>query len=88
MATAVLSSSNVQPDIGYAPDLDKYNARTRRRFETEIISKSLPEGFPKKLTSDLVWEGQDLASRYDWVLELDKTDLEEIEEALRHFKCK
>ncbi|TAQ88462.1 hypothetical protein B7494_g3245 [Chlorociboria aeruginascens] len=74
------------PDIGYAPDLDKYIARTRRRLETEPLPKTLPDGFPQKLSSDLVWEGQDLKNRYEWVYTLNEDQIEEIEEAARHFK--
>ena len=75
-----------QPDIDYAPDYDKYTARTKRRT-SEKLDQSLPEGFPSRLESDLVWDGSDIASRYDWVYELSEDEVEEIEEGLRHFKC-
>jgi hypothetical protein len=75
-----------QPDIGYTPDHDKYLARIKRRQETEKLDKSLPPGFPEKLQSDLVWNGDDLLRHYNWNYVLTEADIEEIEAALRHFK--
>ncbi|KAK3381750.1 hypothetical protein B0H63DRAFT_511500 [Podospora didyma] len=75
-----------QPDIGYAPDHDKYLARVKRRHETETLDKTLPDAFPEKLDSDLVWDGNTLAESYDWNYRLTEGDLEEIEAALKHFK--
>ena len=76
-----------QPDIDYAPNFDKYTARTRRRAETENLQKSLPSGFPQHLESKLVWDGTDIASKYNWIYELSSEEVEEIEVALTHFKC-
>lgn len=76
-----------QPDIGYAPDFSKYQARSQKRAATEKLDQSLPEGFPSRLESDLVWDGTNIASRFDWVYELNDQEVEEIEEALKHFKC-
>ena len=76
-----------QPDIGYAPDWDKYLARTKRRLEAEKANqKELPEGFPKRLISDFVWEGEGLADEYEWTYELNNQQVEEIEAALKHFQ--
>ena len=91
MATADLVSlrhpaSLKQPDIGYAPDYQKYLARTKRRIESEQLEKDLPPGFPQILQSDLVWEGKDIAERYDWVTELTPDEIDEIEQGLQHFK--
>jgi hypothetical protein len=90
MATAELVTAHPtlpkQPDIGYAPNYEKYLARTKRRFESGRLEKSLPLGFPQKLNSDLVWEGKDIAEIYDWVYELIPDEIEEIEQGLQHFK--
>ncbi|KAK1980426.1 TfdA family taurine catabolism dioxygenase TauD [Colletotrichum cereale] len=75
-----------QPDIAYTPDHDKYLARIRRRQEQERLDKTLPEGFPQKLESKLVWDGRTLAERYDWNHVLTEDDRKEIDEALNHFK--
>lgn len=75
-----------QPDIGYTPDHDKYLERVKRRRETEKLEKSLPPGFPQRLDSDLVWDGNTLAETYDWNYRLTEEDINEIESALRHFK--
>ncbi|PGG95070.1 hypothetical protein AJ80_10028 [Polytolypa hystricis UAMH7299] len=85
-ATASIASHGVQPDIAYAPNLETYQARTKRRLATESINKSLPAGFPAKLASDLVWEGQELKNSYPWVYELNQAQVQEIENALQHFK--
>lgn len=77
-----------QTDIHYTPDLDNYISRMQRRMETERLDISLPEGFPNRLGSDLVWDGTDIARRYDWVYELSAEEVEEIEAALKHFKCR
>lgn len=86
MATAVRRPQ--QPDIQYAPDVDKWRARTETRLRNEKLESSLPPGYPQKLESDLVWEGETLKESYDWVYELKEDELDEIEKALSHFKCK
>lgn len=87
MAAVQVSGPPGQPDIGYTPDLDKYLARVKRRTTTENLSRSLPVGFPSKLESDLVWDGQQVAKSYDWTYELNAAELKDIENALKHFKC-
>jgi hypothetical protein len=77
-----------QPDIAYHPDWNKYQARVARRTETEDLQKILPEGFPKELQGDLVWEGETLAQKYEWTYVLSANQLAEIDNALAHFKCK
>ncbi|EHL03125.1 hypothetical protein M7I_0817 [Glarea lozoyensis 74030] len=87
MAAVQTSRPAGQPDIDYAPDLDKYLARTQRRLQKEPLHEQpLPEGFPKTLVSDFVWEDQDLEKTYQWVYELNDQEIAEIEEALGHFK--
>jgi hypothetical protein len=76
----------VQPDISYTPDYDKYLQRTQRRLATETLLTSLPPGFPSQLSSNLVWDKNDIASRFNWTYTLSATDLDEIEEGLTHFK--
>lgn len=90
MATAqVLRTGPVgQPDIDYAPDLDKYLARVARRKATEELSSQLPDGFPHELNSDLVWNGSDITEKYNFVYELNGEELQEIDDALEYFKCK
>lgn len=76
-----------QPDIACAPDLEKWQARTQRRQQTETLATSLPDGFPDKLASDLVWDGNTVAETYDWNYVLTDADVVEIDAALGHFKC-
>jgi hypothetical protein len=88
MATATVSLSAVQPDIAYAPDFDKYQARTKRRLAREKLEKALPAGFPSKLEGDFVWDGDSVIhGTYEWVYQLKENEIVEIEVALQHFKC-
>ncbi|PYH97867.1 putative TfdA family oxidoreductase [Aspergillus ellipticus CBS 707.79] len=82
--TAVLTPT--QPDIQYHPDWDKYQARTSRRKATETLQQSVPHGFPTQLDSKLVWEGQEVESRDDWVVQLTDAELDEIDATLKSFK--
>lgn len=85
--TITVTITAQQPDIQYAPDVNKWHARTERRLRTETLPTELPSGFPAKLESDLVWEGRDIAERYNWTYVLTEADLEEIDAAVLHFKC-
>ncbi|KXH25696.1 TfdA family Taurine catabolism dioxygenase TauD [Colletotrichum salicis] len=87
MATVTLTRP-VQPDIQYAPDYQKFQARTARRVQEPDLPRSLPEGLPQKFTSDMVWEGANLASKYDWTYALTSEQLDELDAALAHFKAK
>jgi hypothetical protein len=75
-----------QPDIGYTPDYNKYLARVQRRKETEKLTQTLPDGFPQKLESQLVWDGATVSDEYEWAYQLTQEDVTEIEGALEKFK--
>ncbi|KAK5994101.1 Taurine hydroxylase-like protein SAT17 [Cladobotryum mycophilum] len=75
-----------QPDIDYHPNYDTYLDRVKKRQETEKLERSLPEGFPTKLESELVWDGRTLAETWDWNYVLDESDLAEVDAAVKHFK--
>ncbi|OTA60721.1 Clavaminate synthase-like protein [Hypoxylon sp. EC38] len=75
-----------QPDISYAPDYDKWQARAARRLKEGNLPTTLPKGFPEKLTGDLVWEGESIADTYDWTYVLNAEQLDEIDRAVEHFK--
>lgn len=88
MATVTLSHQAVQPDIAYAPDFTKYQARTKKRLASEKLhEQSLPAGFPTKLEGDFVWDGDSVKEAYEWVHKLTDIEIAEIEDALKHFKC-
>lgn len=75
-----------QPDISYHPSNEKWQARVARRLQEGNLPRSVPEGFPEKLTGDLVWEGQTVADTYNWTFVLSPEHLAEIDQALTHFK--
>lgn len=86
MATVTVARA-VQPDIQYAPDFQKYQARVARRAAEPGLPKTLPEGLPAQFKNDLVWEGETLADEYDWTYVLTPEQLDELDVALAHFKC-
>ncbi|KAI1172149.1 TfdA family taurine catabolism dioxygenase TauD [Nemania sp. FL0916] len=93
MATTTITSTVLealpppgQPDISYHPSHEKWQARVARRLQEGNLPKSLPKGFPEKLTGDLVWEGQTVADTYNWTFVFSDEHLTEISQALAHFK--
>lgn len=77
----------VQPDISYHPDELKYKQRTARRLaDPNLPLTSLPSNFPRKVEGPIVWEGKDWTSEDQWVFHLTPTHLQEIDDALAHFK--
>ncbi|KAI1860603.1 uncharacterized protein JN550_011451 [Neoarthrinium moseri] len=75
-----------QPDISYAPDFEKWQARAAHRTTAGGLPTNVPKGFPEQLTGDLVWEGNNLAAKYNWTYVLNDKQLEEVDLALKHFK--
>lgn len=77
-----------QPDIEYHPDLAKYQARTARRLaeNPDLPKMSLPPGFPAKVEGPIVWEGKDWTSEDQWVYKLSDEELQEIDDAMKHFE--
>lgn len=79
-----------QPDIEYHPNAEKWKARTALRLaEDPLLPNSpLPNGFPAKLTSPLVWQGDDWKNESEWVYDLAPEQLREIDDAVKHFHSK
>lgn len=75
-----------QPDISYHPSHEKWQARVARRLQEGNLPRSVPEGFPEKLSGNLVWEGQTVADTYNWTYVLSPEHLAEIDRAVTHFK--
>lgn len=88
--TSTITQSVVQqPDIEYLPNAEKYKARTARRLaeNPSLPNSTLPEGFPLKAESPLVWEGNDFKDEKEWVYDLTPDQLGEIDDAVKHFRC-
>ncbi|KAM6498993.1 hypothetical protein JOM56_006941 [Amanita muscaria] len=81
-------SMSYTPDIEYQPNEEKYAARTARRLaeDPSLPKSSLPDGFPEKLESALVWEGKDFKDEKEWVYELSPNQLKEIDDAVKYFR--
>lgn len=84
------TTAEKQPDISYHPDEAKWRARTARRLAEDptLPNQPLPEGFPAKVEGPIVWEGKDFTSEDQWVVKLTEEQLQEIDDALKHFKSK
>lgn len=78
-------ADSAQPDISYHPDLGNYKARTKRRLDSEKLVQELPKGFPQRLQSPLVWEGDDFRQD-EWVVTLTESEILELDSAIENFK--
>jgi hypothetical protein len=80
--------------IPYYPNREEYEALARHHLQKEPMEGALPQGFPQQLTSEMVWEGQDISldnrsnDGTKCVLLLDESQLKEIDTALRDFQSK
>lgn len=82
------TQTQIQPDISYHPDFQKYQLRSERiRAQSSSVS-NLPEGFPDQLKGELVWEGKDYTDEKQWILALTEDHLAEIDDALKAFRGK
>lgn len=80
--------------ISYVPDRAKYEAQ-QAIFKDRAAEASLPEGFPARLSSEMVWDSDSISldercfvNDERCVLHLSKEQLGEIHDALQTFKCK
>jgi hypothetical protein len=76
------------PDIEWNPSYEKFVARVSRLAQLPIERPTrVPIGFPDVVIEPWVWTGEDLrGSEDEYILELSASDVDEIEDALRHFK--
>lgn len=78
------------PTIAYRVDRAAWEARTAKRLRAnpELLNVALPDGFPTKLESPLVWEGEDFGGdESKWVYQLNTEQLKEVDDAVKHFHC-
>jgi hypothetical protein len=73
-------------DIDWEPNLDQYLRRARARAILPGLERDVPPGWPKSLTSPLVWSGTELTDDVDVILYLNEQQRTEITDALSHFK--
>lgn len=50
--------------------------------------QSVPSGFPETIKAPWAWDGSEYQQCEEYILQLEKNDIEEIEGALKHFKGK
>ncbi len=91
MLTGISTSKFNIHDLSGKPELDKFGEG--RFLEDPLLlgarsssQNVLPMGFPNSVFSKRTWSPSDLRDRDDFVIQLDRNDIHEIEQALEHFK--
>lgn len=85
--STVTSSVIPGPDIEWNPSYATYQRRVGRLAASELNRPTcLPEGFPHKIEKPWAWTGSDFADASRYVVQLQETDILEIELALAFFK--
>lgn len=75
--------------VSYAPSEQHASLFWEKHHSQKRYEKpEVPDGFPEKLVSPLVWTRADIeAKRSEWVLKLDKDDVQKLEAALASFEA-
>ncbi|KAI9718498.1 MAG: hypothetical protein M1828_006681 [Chrysothrix sp. TS-e1954] len=85
MATAEAARVTA-PNLSYDPDFEDYSRRKERRLHQEKLPTHLPPGFPQQFDTPSAWKGSDWKDESVFVYQFSKGDLEDIDQALAHFK--
>jgi len=78
-----------QPDIDWQPNYAKYSERIKRnKLRRAGPNTGLPFGYPREISSPLVWSGSDLKQQGEdkYVFHLTSSEILEAEGALEAFK--
>lgn len=85
--------TQITEHIPYYPNREQYEVRLQYHLQKPAVAGSLPYGFPEKLNSEMVWEGQNVSfdkpgvdGGAPYLVTLNNTQLVEIEAALRYFQ--
>jgi hypothetical protein len=72
--------------LPYHPSLEAHLRRSQG-FQIDKNEKYLPDEYPEKIESPLVWRGDDIKSKSEqWILQLDEEEVGEINAALETFQ--
>jgi hypothetical protein len=83
---AVLAHWNRGPEIEWNPSFSTYQNRVRMLSNLNLSRPdSLPEGYPDRISSPWVWSGSDIR-KDEYVVQFQREDVVEIENALSYFK--
>jgi hypothetical protein len=75
------------PDIQWMPSHKTFQARVAALDALHLERpKRVPEEFPSKVIEPWVWSGEDFEGEDEYVIQLGEDDVNEIEDALAHFK--
>lgn len=75
------------PEIEWNPSFATFQSRVEMLSKLQLPRpQSVPSGFPEKIEAPWAWDGAEHQQCGDYVLQLEKSDIGEIENALKHFK--
>jgi hypothetical protein len=77
------------PEIEWNPSYTTFQSRVEMLFKLQFPRpQTLPPGFPETIHAPWAWDGPDFQNDQDYIFQLKKQDVAEIEDALKHFKSK
>ncbi len=72
--------------IKYHPNLEQYLARVKTSLRAGGLEKEVPEGWPKELTSPLVWTIADFQNESKYIYILTEDEKMKLHNTLKYFK--
>ncbi|RDI78681.1 hypothetical protein Vi05172_g11250 [Venturia inaequalis] len=83
----VINSYISGPEIEWNPSFATFQSRVEMLSKLRLPRpQSLPSGLPEAIQAPWAWDGSEYQHCEDYVLQLEKGDIQEIESALKHFK--
>ena len=77
------------PDIDWIPSFETYQRRVETLARRQPYRENdVPVGFPRRVDGERSWTGSGLHCEEDYVTNLSETDIDEVLQALLHFKCR
>ena len=73
-------------DIGWTPDIAKFNERNTKRPARENITMKLPKGWPLSLQGPLAWSTNSFLEESEYTYVLSPLEIAEVDTALSHVK--
>lgn len=73
--------------LPYHPPSHETHLQRNQGFQIDPNETYLPDEYPEKIESPLVWRGEDIESKGEqWILQLDEDEIGEIDAALKHVR--
>lgn len=86
---AVIKSYVSGPEIQWNPSYATFQSRIDMLSKLQFSRpQSVPPAFPEIVQAPWVWDGGDFENTQEYIFQLERRDIEEIEDALGYFKSK